>query len=210
MASHPTSGNARAGVTSLARMKRLLCLALLFGCKPSPSITSVDAASAAPSAVAEVDAGTDAGRKLTLADIGASPPGLGVQSDNPSDVIVTGKPGGPKGLASIGAATAKPAIPDVDRVIAGLRPKFRRCYQTALDADPKVAGSADVEAAVAANGEVAAASAKSSSTALEPVAQCVARAVKNAAFSVPEGGGVSKMTFKVTFAIDKEPPFLPH
>jgi hypothetical protein len=105
---------------------------------------------------------------------------------------------GPKGDAQLGGTSATVPISDADRVIAGLRPRFRQCYQTGLNSDPSMSGKVIITAKVGPNGEVSSADV-SSNTGLSPgVASCISNVVKRAQFNPPGGGG-STLNIPVTF-----------
>ncbi len=105
---------------------------------------------------------------------------------------------GPKGDAQLGGSTATVPISDADRVIAGLRPRFRQCYQTGLNSDPSMAGKVVITAKVGPNGEVSSADVTSNSGLSQGVASCIAGVVKRATFNAPGGGG-STLNIPVTF-----------
>lgn len=105
---------------------------------------------------------------------------------------------GPKGDVAFGGSTATVPISDADRVIAGLRPRFRQCYNTGLQSDPSMAGKVVITAKVGPNGEVSSADVSQNTGLSQGVASCIARVVKNATFSAPGGGG-STLNIPVTF-----------
>jgi hypothetical protein len=105
---------------------------------------------------------------------------------------------GPRGDAQVGGSTATVPISDADRVIAGLRGRFRQCYQQGLNSDPTMQGRVLIVARVQPNGEVASADVGSNTGLSAGVAACIARHVKNAQFSPPGGGG-STINIPVTF-----------
>ena len=108
------------------------------------------------------------------------------------------KVAGPTGVANVGGSTATVPISDADRVVAGLRARFRNCYQAGLANDPTMSGKVVVSAKVGPNGEVSSADI-AQNTGLSPsVAQCIAGVVKRATFSAPGGGG-STLQIPVTF-----------
>ena len=109
---------------------------------------------------------------------------------------------GPTGSAQTGPATATVPISDADRVVAGLRNRFRKCYQDGLNSDPNMSGKVLISAKVAPNGEVQSANIASNSGLSPGVASCIARVVKNAQFSAPGGGG-STLNIPVTFVQQK-------
>lgn len=105
---------------------------------------------------------------------------------------------GPKGDAQLGGSTATVPISDADRVIAGLRPRFRQCYQTGLNSDPSMSGKVVITAKVGPNGEVSDANVSSNTGLSQGVASCIANVVKRAQFNPPGGGG-STLNIPVTF-----------
>lgn len=108
------------------------------------------------------------------------------------------KVAGPTGVAQVGGSTATVPISDADRVIAGLRGRFRNCYQTGLNSDPSMSGKVVIAARVGPNGEVQSADVASNSGLSPSVASCIAGVVKRATFSAPGGGG-STLNIPVTF-----------
>lgn len=106
---------------------------------------------------------------------------------------------GPKAAdPQFGGSTATVPISDADRVIAGLRPRFKACYQTGLNQDPSMSGKVVISAKVGPNGEVSSADVSSNSGLSPGVASCIAGVVKRANFSPPGGGG-STLNIPVTF-----------
>jgi hypothetical protein len=87
-----------------------------------------------------------------------------------------------------------PVIPTVritnaDRVVAELRPKFRKCYTDGLGKDPSQQGSIVVRAKIAPTGEVAGVTIQSNTGLSADVASCIAKRVQNAQFDAPGGTG---------------------
>jgi hypothetical protein len=105
---------------------------------------------------------------------------------------------GPKGEAIFGGSTATVPVSDADRVIAGLRPRFRACYQQGLNSDPSMQGKVVITAKVGPNGEVQSAVPSSNTGLSAQVAQCIAGHVSRATFSPPGGSG-STLNIPVTF-----------
>jgi hypothetical protein len=129
-----------------------------------------------------------------LAGIGGGTGGSGTGAGAGTETKVAG----PTGVAQVGGSTASVPISDADRVIAGLRARFRNCYQAGLNSDPSMSGKVLISAKVGPNGEVSSADV-ASNTGLSPtVAQCIAGVVKRATFSAPGGGG-STLQIPVTF-----------
>lgn len=109
-----------------------------------------------------------------------------------------GKPTGPKGDVQLGGTSATVPIANGDRVVAGLRPRFRQCYQQGLNVDPMMSGKIVLRARVAPNGEVSSADVMSNTGMSPVVAACVARVLKQPQFEPPGGGG-STLNVPITF-----------
>jgi hypothetical protein len=105
---------------------------------------------------------------------------------------------GPKGDAQLGGSSATVPVSGADRVIAGLRARFRQCYQTGLNSDPSMSGKVVITAKVGPNGEVSDASVSSNTGLSQGVASCISNVVKRAQFDPPGGGG-STLSIPVTF-----------
>ncbi len=95
------------------------------------------------------------------------------------------------------ATTTGGAIGDADRVVLGLRSRFRKCYQDGLNDDPSMSGRAVLAAKVAPNGEVASVEVTESSGLSPKVTSCMARVVKGATFT--GNGGFATVRIPVTF-----------
>jgi TonB family protein len=95
---------------------------------------------------------------------------------------------GPKGDVMTGASTGDIAGSEVDRVIATSRPRFRSCYNTALNSDPGAEGTVKLAISIDATGAVSAVKVVSS-TAPAAVASCVTAAVKSLQFKPPKSAG---------------------
>ena len=124
--------------------------------------------------------------------------GGGTGGSGPGTAGTETKVAGPTGVAQVGGTTATVPISDADRVIAGLRARFRSCYQTGLNSDPSMSGKVLISAHVGPNGEVTSADVASNSGLSPGVASCIAGVVKRATFSAPGGGG-STLQIPVTF-----------
>lgn len=92
---------------------------------------------------------------------------------------------------------ATAAISDADRVIAGLRSRFRKCYETGMQGDPTMQGKVVIGARIQPNGEVQSASVESNEGLSPAVAQCIAGTVKNATFT--GNGSMTTLKVPVTF-----------
>lgn len=110
--------------------------------------------------------------------------------------------GGPKGDAQLGGTSATVPVNNADRVIAGLRGRFKACYQQGLASDPSMSGKVVMSTKIGPNGEVASVSPASNSGLSEGVVSCIARAIRNAQFDPPGGGG-STLSVPVTFVQQK-------
>ncbi len=109
---------------------------------------------------------------------------------------------GPKGDAQLGGTSATVPVNNADRVIAGLRGRFKACYQQGLASDPSMSGKVVMSTKIGPNGEVASVSPASNSGLSDGVVQCIARAIRNAQFDAPGGGG-STLSVPVTFVQQK-------
>jgi hypothetical protein len=106
---------------------------------------------------------------------------------------------GPKGDASVGGTSASVPVNNASAVIAGLRGRFRACYQRGLDGNPDMSGGVTMSVKVGPNGEVEGVSPGGQSGNLSPaVVGCIAGALRNAQFDAPGGSG-STLTVPVTF-----------
>ncbi|MBX3227221.1 MAG: AgmX/PglI C-terminal domain-containing protein [Labilithrix sp.] len=106
---------------------------------------------------------------------------------------------GPKAAdPQFGGTSATVPVSGADRVIAGLRPRFKQCYQVGLNSDPNMSGKVVISAKVGPNGEVSSADIASNSGLSPSVANCIAGHVKRAQFDPPGGGG-STLQIPVTF-----------
>jgi hypothetical protein len=79
------------------------------------------------------------------------------------------------------------AIPDADRVIAGLRPRFRGCYQQGLAKDPSIEGRVVVRAVVT-SGAVTHTTIVQNTGLPEPVVECITGVARNALFAGAANG----------------------
>lgn len=74
-------------------------------------------------------------------------------------------------------------VTDADRVVAALRPRFRKCYQDGLLDDPGMSGKTVLAAKVQPNGEVANVDVAENQGLSPKVTACMAKALKNATFT---------------------------
>jgi hypothetical protein len=82
-------------------------------------------------------------------------------------------------------------VSNADRVIAELRPKFRKCYTDGLAKDSTQQGGLTVRVKIAPTGEVASVSVLSNTGLSPEVAACVSKRLQNAQFDGPGGTGSS-------------------
>jgi hypothetical protein len=109
---------------------------------------------------------------------------------------------GPTAVAQVGTPVASVAIPNADSVVAGLRGRFRSCYQKGLLEDSTMSGKVTISAKVGTNGEVVSADVVSNAGLSPGVGRCIADVVRRATFSAPGGGG-STLQIPVTFVQGK-------
>jgi hypothetical protein len=93
------------------------------------------------------------------------------------------------------------AISDADRVIAKLRPRFRKCYQDGLSHDPSMGGKATIAARIGPNGEVLSSDVASSDGLSSAVTTCLAKVVQSAEFTGT--GSITTLRVPVTLVKQK-------
>lgn len=133
------------------------------------------------------------GRRGSIADIGTS------HSSHVGDTA--GKqmePSGPAFDTRVERAQSSVPVSDADRVIASLRPSFRRCYQNGLTHDASQSGRVVLQVRVAPNGEVGSVDIASNTGLSADVGSCLVRSVRGAQFTAPGGTG-STLSVPVTF-----------
>lgn len=84
-----------------------------------------------------------------------------------------------------------PPVPNADRVIAGLRPQFKQCYQRALNENPDVEGRTVIVAKVSPNGNVTSAVGAETTGLPDTMVQCIANVVLKTTFEPPGGAGAT-------------------
>lgn len=95
-------------------------------------------------------------------------------------------------------------VGDVDRVIATLRPKFKACYQTALNVDPNADGSVSLLTRISPDGRVVDVSTPDKTSMPPALVECLAGVVRGATFPAPGGTG-SVLRVPVTFNHSSSP-----
>lgn len=144
---------------------------------------------------------------------GAVKPGAGGGAGKLSDIGATGASGGgegataagtakkvegPKGSAMVGGAgVAGGNVANASSVVARMRGRFRRCYQTGLNANPEMAGSVTLVAKIGPNGEVLGVSGGGGGG-LGAIVPCLKAVVSSGGFAPPDGGGAT-VTIPITF-----------
>jgi hypothetical protein len=173
-------------------------------------VPTQDLSSAAASGAGVSNTGGD----LRLASGGGGVVRPGAAGNGLSGIGVTGGGGkggtagsetavkGPTGDVQMGATSASVPVNNAERVVAGLRPKFRACYNKGLASDPSMAGSVTITAKIAPNGEVTSADSGGGGGLSPEVQTCIARAVKNAQFDAVGGSG-STINIPVKFVQQK-------
>jgi hypothetical protein len=111
----------------------------------------------------------------------------------------TDEPVAPRGEITLGAASSTVYIPTLERAVAGMRSRFRACYNTGMQLEPRMEGAATITAAVHPNGEVASAAITSAVGLSSGVTTCFVRAVERAQFDAPGGVGAT-VTIPLTCA----------
>ena len=93
----------------------------------------------------------------------------------------------PKVEPQIGALGGAATVTGADRVVAGLRGRFKACYQKGLNVDPNMSGKVVIAAKIGPNGEVISSDIASMSGLSPEVGACIASAVKRAQFDAQPG-----------------------
>lgn len=142
-----------------------------------------------------------------LAVLGAPPPSMPtpppgtVPTTDPGLTLTPGIGGetkvkGPRGEASVGALTSSGNVTGAERVLAGLRARFRACYQSGLNADPAMTGKLVLRVQTSSSGEVSKAEIASNTGMSNAVETCVLSAARRTVFS---GDGI--ITAPILFTV---------
>jgi hypothetical protein len=134
---------------------------------------------------------------------GASHSGLSGLGDTRGAAAATAGPESnvrppPSGTVDLGPTTSTVAVSNAERIVAGLRPAFRRCYDRGLASDPGMSGKVLVAARIAPNGEVASADAPQNTGLSTAVVECILKRVRSAQFDGPGPNGAT-LQIPVTF-----------
>ncbi len=127
--------------------------------------------------------------------------GLGVSGGGGSGTTGTVKEvRGPTGDAQMGPIAGGGAVSDAERVIAGLRPGFKSCYNKGLANDPSMAGKIILAIKVQPNGDVENVTKAGGSGLSSEVETCIMNKAKHASFTA---GGGATIQVPVTFVQQK-------
>ncbi len=157
--------------------------------------------------VAQSEAGVSPTGEVTVADNHAplgqrrSLQDLGNGRIDPTTPVGTRTVAGPKvdGVVDPGPVVGTVPVPNLEAVIAKLRPSFRSCYQQkGLAIDPTMAGKLVIRIDIAPNGDVRSVTKAGGSGLSQPVEQCIVQKVQNASFDAPGGGG-AKVDVPISF-----------
>jgi hypothetical protein len=105
---------------------------------------------------------------------------------------------GPTGVAQPGPINTNVPVLGADATVAGLRGRFRSCYQQGLSIDSNMSGKVIIAAKIGPNGEVTSSDIASINGLSPAVGQCIAGVVKRATFNAPGPSGAS-LQIPVTF-----------
>lgn len=156
------------------QLRACFVLSVVVGCTPAPQERApVGTSTAAPTATAG-----SPGAAPPIATVSAtalsSPPAA------PSSTVVPGEPLGSN--VSNKPTTSSSNVPDADRVIVGLRPKFKECYDTVRGNGPHIAGMVTCSLRIAKDGKVAAVSLSRRDRLPPPLVECLMSTLKGALF----------------------------
>ena len=90
-------------------------------------------------------------------------------------------------------------IPEAERTIAGLRGRFRACYQAGLNLDHELDGCVIVQVRVAPDGAVESATPAITDRLSPKVIECLAGALRRAQFVAPGGDDTITLYVPITF-----------
>lgn len=95
---------------------------------------------------------------------------------------------GPKGSASVSSSVSAGTVDNASRVVSGMRPGFRRCYQRALEQNPDISGSIRLTLRIGPGGEVSGVTVSQTGNLPADVVACVRSRAQASQFSPPDGG----------------------
>lgn len=105
---------------------------------------------------------------------------------------------GPQGTAAISNFRAPRTIPNAERVVAGMRPGLRACYNRVLQQTPKAKGIVDFSLSVDETGTVSAADVKARAKFDPHGLSCLTARAGASRFDPPADGQAAKVAFTVT------------
>ena len=143
------------------------------------------------------DSGGNTYRKLDKSDVKGPKAGR-VKTKGKSEKAIKGSVKMRSG--NVIGGTGKMSKGSVASVIKKRKSAIRKCYETALRTNSKVAGKVVIQFTVGTRGRVTAASVKSNSTGDKGVGSCIAKRLKKWKFPKPENGSV---TFSYPFVLSK-------
>jgi hypothetical protein len=123
------------------------------------------------------------GGPVTAAKSNLSALATGTRRQGPEHAGTDGNPAGPSAVVNMSPATTNAPISDADRVVATLRPRFRKCYQDGLQSDPGMSGKTVLVAKIGPNGEVLSSDVSETAGLSSGVTSCLARVLSNAQFT---------------------------
>jgi hypothetical protein len=112
-------------------------------------------------------------------------------------------PHGP--AVDLGRPTTFPPVPNAERVIASLRPAFRRCFARVLDRDPNASGVVALEAKLGPGGEVVGVKATGATGLPAELVKCISAVLEASTFDAPPGGGAT-LTMPISLTRQADPP----
>ena len=130
-----------------------------------------------------------------LGNIGGGTGGSGTGQSAGTETKVKGPTGD---VGSLSSSTVGAPINNADRVVAGLRGRFKSCYQRGLSEDPTMSGKVTLVAKIGPNGEVTGVTPSGTSGLSPAVVGCLQGVVNRATFDPPGGSG-STVQIPVSF-----------
>lgn len=105
------------------------------------------------------------------------------------------------GTVSVSGRLRSGSVSNFDTVINGAKPALRTCYEQGLAAEPKMAGLATFEVAIATDGTVTNATEKSATGVSGAVRECCIGALSKLKFEAPAPAGTATGTMVMRFAV---------
>jgi hypothetical protein len=188
----PTAGLVEAG----ERMR----LGLLATTAPGSALDDALTRSLIPAvSITRADGPVGSNSDLTLHSSGPVDPSarrgdlgsIGVTRKDSNDHVAVKDTPGPEYSIDVRPVLGPVPVSNAERVIAGLRPAFRRCYEQGLDKDPSMSGDVTVRARVRATGEVDSTTVMSQNGLSPGVTACIRRKIETAEFDKPAGSNAT-------------------